>query len=147
MSQTEQIESIKSSAFTRRITLYVTLSAVFFLIGFVPMWLSARESSRSLTELGQQLRLAEMKGYLASAAIDAQRGDYESARQETSDFFMVLRAEIDNQQTSVLSEAEKQEVQALFAEQDDLITLLARRDPASGVRLANLYVAYRQIVK
>lgn len=147
MSQAEQIKPIKSSRFTRRMTLYVLLSVVFFLIGFVPMWLNAGESSRALAETTQRLRLAEMEATLASAAIDAQRGDYEMARQETSDFFVALRAENDNQQDSALSEAQKQELQALFAEQDELITLLARRDSASVGRLANLYVAYRQIVE
>ena len=41
----------------------------------------------SLSEAEQQLTLARMQNALASAAIDARRGDYESAHQSAGDFF------------------------------------------------------------
>jgi hypothetical protein len=37
-------------------------------------------------------------------------------------------------------------MQPLMAGRDELITLLARNDPSSADRLADLFVAYRKIV-
>jgi hypothetical protein len=37
-------------------------------------------------------------------------------------------------------------MQPLFSGRDELITLLARNDPASADRLSDLFVAYRKIV-
>jgi hypothetical protein len=147
MSQVVQLKPSLTTPFKRRVILYITLPLVFFLLGFVPMWLVARESSSALSVVGHQMSLARIQNNLASAAIDAQRGDYELALQETSSFFTSLRAEADNRDASALSPAEIDGVQALFAGQDDLITLIARRDPASAKRLSDLYVSYRQIVK
>ena len=58
-----------------------------FLAGFVPMWLRARAASSSLVETEHQLMIVRMQSSLASAAIDARRGDYEPARQAVSQFF------------------------------------------------------------
>jgi hypothetical protein len=37
-------------------------------------------------------------------------------------------------------------MQPLFAGRDELITLLARNDPAAADRMTDLFVAYRKIV-
>jgi hypothetical protein len=37
-------------------------------------------------------------------------------------------------------------VEQLFAGRDEIITLLARNDPASADRMSDLYVAYRKAV-
>ena len=37
-------------------------------------------------------------------------------------------------------------MQPLFAGRDEIITLLARSDPASADRLSDLYVAYRKVM-
>ena len=87
-----------------------------------------------------------MQNNLASAAIDARRGDYEPARQAASQFFTSLRAEMDKGDTSNYTQAQRQGMQPLFAGRDELITLLARSDPASADRLADLFVAYRKIM-
>ena len=87
-----------------------------------------------------------MQSSLASAAIDARRGDYEPARQAVSQFFTSLRAEIDKGDTSNYTPAQRQGMQPLFDGRDELITLLARSDPASADRLADLFVAYRKIM-
>jgi len=131
------------------------------LIGFVPMWVRSRRSSRSLSEatgqsdlartesahaLGlveQQLTLAKMQNALASAAIDARRGDYESARRAASSFFTSLRAEA-NKDDSSLSPAQKAGLEPVFTRRDEIISLLARSDPASAERLSDLYVSFRE---
>jgi len=61
--------------------------------------------------------MVRMQRVLASAAIDARRGGLQ-----------------------------RQAMQPLFAGRDELITLLARTDPTSADRLADLFVAYRKIM-
>ncbi len=110
------------------------------------MWLKARTASSSLVETEHQLILVRMQSNLAAAVIDARRGDYEPARQAASQFFTTLRAEIDKGDASNFTQAQRQGMQPLFAGRDEVITLLARSDPASADRLSDLYVAYRKIM-
>jgi hypothetical protein len=128
----------------RRFVIYGGVLLVAFLLGLVPMWLQARASAAKLADAERRLTLAGMRGDLASAAIDARRGDYEPARQAVSQFFMTLRAEIDKGDASYFTQAQRAGLQPLFAGRDEVITLLARSDPASADRLSDLYVAYRK---
>ena len=146
MSEDVQPEPVKSSTVMPRFVIYAGVLLVIFLLGFVPMWLKARTAANRLAESEHQLILVKMQSSLASAAIDARRGDYEPARQAASQFFISLRAEIDKGDISNLTEAQKGGMQALFAGRDEVITLLARSDPASADRLSDLYVAYRKIM-
>ena len=135
-----------------------------FLLGFVPIWLRSRQISRSLSEaterfelartqdalaltrVEQQLDLARMQNTLASAAIDARRGDYESARQAASSFFTSLRAEANKGDDSSLSQAQKAGVEPALTRRDEIISLLARNDPVSTERLSDLYVSFREML-
>ena len=137
---------VKSTPVIRRFIIYGGVLLVVFLLGFVPMWLKARECGSSLAGAEQQLSLARMQNNLASAVIDARRGDYEPARQAASQFFTSLRAEIDKGDASDFTQAQRAGVQPLLAGRDEIITLLARSDPASADRLSELYVAYRKAV-
>jgi hypothetical protein len=128
----------------RRIAVYGGVLLVVFLLGLVPAWLQARASAAKLADAERGLTLAGMRGNLASAAIDARRGDYEPARQAVSHFFTTLRAEIDKGDTSDMTQAQRAGAQPLLAGRDEIITLLARSDPASADRLSDLYVAYRK---
>lgn len=137
---------VKSTSLMRRFVIYGGVLLVVFLLGFVPMWLQSRAAAGRLAEAERRLTLAGMQGDLASAAVDARRGDYEPARQAVSRFFTSLRAEIDKGDTSYFTQAQRAGVQPLFAGRDEVITLLARSDPASADRLSDLYVAYRKAV-
>jgi hypothetical protein len=144
MSEEVEPVSRKSTPLMRRVIIYAGVLLIVFLLGFVPMWLKARTSDARLADAERQLTLVGMQGNLASAALDARRGDYEPARQAVSQFFTSLRAEIDKGDTSYFTEAQRAGVQPLFAGRDEIITLLARSDPASADRLSDLYVAYRK---
>jgi hypothetical protein len=146
MSEEVQPKPVKSRPAAQRFIIYAGVMLVIFLLGFVPMWLRARAANSSLVETEQQLIMVRMQSSLASAAIDARRGDYEPARQAVSQFFTSLRAEMDKGDTSNYTQAQRQSVEPLFAGRDELITLLARSDPASADRLADLFVAYRKIM-
>jgi hypothetical protein len=130
----------------QRFIIYASVLLVVFLLGFVPMWLKARSATSDLVETKHQLVLVSLQSNLASAVIDARRGDYEPARQAASQFFTALRAEIDKGDASNFIKTQKEGMQPLFAGRDEVITLLARSDPASADRLSDLYVAYRKIM-
>ncbi|MDT5159159.1 MAG: hypothetical protein QOC61_165 [Acidobacteriota bacterium] len=134
-----------STSSIRRVGIYSAVLLVGLLLGFVPMWVKARACASSLAETEQHLSLARMQNTLSSAVIDARRGDYEPARQSASQFFTTLRAEADRENSS-LTKAQRDGVQTLFAGRDEIITLLARSDPASADRLSDLYVEYRKLM-
>jgi len=146
MSDDAQPKPVKANSSTRRVTIYAVPLLVAFLLGFVPMWLKYRKCSASFSDAEQQVSLARRQNTLASAVIDTRRGDYEPARKAASDFFTSLRTETDRGKESALSQAQRAGVQALFNQRDEIITLLARRDPAALDRLSDLYVSYREIM-
>jgi hypothetical protein len=129
----------------RALFLLILLLAVF-LAGFVPMWKKARDQSALREKAEHALTLNKMVKDLGSAAIDARRAEYEAARQEASTFFTSARFEIDQGEKSMLSQQQRNALNALLAPRDELITLLARSDPASADRLSNLYVAVRKLL-
>jgi hypothetical protein len=139
-------QSGKSRPFMQRLMIYAGVLLIVFLLGLVPMWLKARAANNSLAETEHQLFLAKMQNNIGSAVIDARRGEYEPARQAASQFFTSLRAELDKAEGSNLTQAQKQGIQPLLAGRDEVITLLARSDPASADRLADLYVTYRKVL-
>ena len=144
MSRDVEPQLVKSKSPIPRFVIYVGVLLLVFLLGFVPMWLKARGTSNTLAKTEQQLVLAKMQNSLGSAVIDARRGDYEPARQGVSQFFTSLRAELDKGDASNLTPAQRVSMQPLLAGRDEIITLLARSDPASADRLSELYVAYRK---
>lgn len=146
MSNDAQSKPVKATHFMRRVIIDAALLLIAFLLGFVPMWLQSRESVGRLAGAEHQLSLAKIENALASAVIDARRGEYELARQAASIFFTSLRAETDRGNDSALSPAQSERVQPLYAQRDEIITLLARSDPASADRLSDLYVSYRKIM-
>jgi hypothetical protein len=135
-----------SNPVMRRVGIYAALMLIAFLAGFVPTWLKARESGNNLAAAERALGVARMQNSLASAALDARRGDYEPARQAISQFYTSLRADIDKGDDSTLTPAQRGAAQELFAGRDEIITLLARSDPAAADRLSDVYASFRKIV-
>jgi hypothetical protein len=164
MSSIPRSQYVTSVSWIRRVLYYAIALLIGFLIGFVPMWVKSRASASGLSEAtnranlaqtqstlasaaaAQQLELAVMQNTLASAAIDAQRGDYESARQAASSFFTSLRTEVNKGNDSGFSQAQKEGVEAVFTRRDEIISLLARNDPAATERLSDVYVSFRELM-
>ena len=130
----------------KKVSIYLTIALALFLLGLLPMWLKARENASQRDAARRELRLTQMQGTLAAAAIDARRGEYEPARQTASDFFTTLRTELDAGEASALTARQREEIAPLLARRDSLVTLLARSDPASADHLSDLYVTYRKAV-
>ena len=147
-SSESKVLSRKISAFAipwKRVALYATLSIGFFLLGFVPMWFQTTGAVEQRDAAQRGVRLAQLKNTLSAAVIDVQRGQYEPARQLTSDFYTHLRREIDTGNASLFTPGQREELKSLLAERDELITLLARSDPAATERLFNVYSTYNKL--
>ena len=130
----------------QRILIYAGVLLIVFLLGFVPMWLKARAAGNRLAETERHLTLARIQNDLASSVIDARRAEYEPARQAVSQFFTTVQGEIAKGDSSTYTPAQREQLRQLSVGRDDLITLLARSDPVSADRLADLYVGYRKIM-
>ena len=146
MSEELQPPPKKPFSFIRLIPIYAVVLLVGLLIGFLPMWLKARGYASELAIARSELSLLRLQNTLASATIDARRGEYEPARQAASNFFTSLSAEAEKATDSALTDSQKRNLQPLFAGRDELITLLARSDPAAADRLADLYASYRKVM-
>lgn len=128
----------------KRIALYVALAVGFFLLGLIPMALRARQYAEEREAAQHEVRLKQMETQLSAAVINADRGEYEPARQTASDFFSSLRSQIDRGPESDLSSLQRDRLKLLLSQRDDVITLLARSDPAAVTRLSDIYVAYQK---
>lgn len=153
MSSTKQDDLMSRNSSTsiwqnervKRWLLYAVGLLIAFLLGLVPMWMKARTRTQERDAAQASLRLSTLQNSLASAAIDARRGEYEPARQATSDFYTNLRVEIERGKDSAFTEVQQQTLRSIFLDvRDETITLLARGDPASADRLADLHAKYRQ---
>ncbi|MBA3440508.1 MAG: hypothetical protein H0T92_11625 [Pyrinomonadaceae bacterium] len=143
-SRITESKSAGSNSWLRRTGVYAGVLLTVFLLGLVPMWLTAREHARELDATRAILRTSQVQNTLANAVIDARRGEYEPSRQAASEFFTNLRSEIERGSNSAYSQSQQNNLRAVLANRDDMITLLARSDPSSADRLVELYNLYRQ---
>ena len=143
--QDEQNQALtRSFPLWKRPLIYVVILVVGFLLGLVPMWLTARQRGKELEVTRAELQRSQMRSALSGAAVDARRGDYEPARKAMSDFFTTLSSELDRGEESALDQTQRDKVRPLLAQRDEIITLLARSDPAAADRLSDLDSSYRK---
>lgn len=115
-----------------------------FLVGFAPMWLKSNRLARELNRALTSLRLETIQLTLATAALDARRGEYETSRQGMISFFNLVTGELDRGSGSALPSSAGNDLKPLLAQRDNLITLLARNDPASAERLTSVCESFRK---
>ena len=128
----------------RRLIIYAAVLIAAVLIGLVPMWLLARERAGERDVAQRNLRLCRLENDLASAVVDARRGEYERARLAASSFFTSLLEQVDQiGRRSDLTAAQREDLRPLLNQRDDIITLLARNDPAAADRLTELYMLFQ----
>ena len=128
-----------------RLAIYVTIALGFFLLGFVPMWFKANSAIEQRDAAQREVRLTQMENTLGTAMVDVHRGEYEPARQITSEFYTSLRSQIDAGSASVFTPAQREKLGLLLGERDEVITLLARSDPAAADRLFAIYSTYNKL--
>jgi hypothetical protein len=141
---TSSSERKPGASLGKRLGIFALIFVIGFLLGLVPMWLNARRTAKKLETTQAELRRSQMRSAVSAAALDARRGDYEPARKAMSDFFTALSAELDRGDDSALDQTQQNAVRPLLTQRDELITLLARSDPAAADRLSNLDAAYRK---
>jgi hypothetical protein len=125
----------------------IAVLLVGFLIGFLPMWLRARQRTTERDQALRKWQTAELKSQLSAAALDARRAQYEAARQELSGFFTSLNGVMARKDNPDITPEQIQSLQPVFSKRDELITLLARSDPASADRLSDLDLAFRKALR
>src|SRR6185369_1299667 len=119
----------------KRVALHATIAVGFFLLGFVPMWFKTGAAIEQRDAAQRAVRLAQLHNTLATAVIDVQRGQFEPARQLTSVFYTNLRRQVDGDSGTLFTASQRDGLTSLLSERDELITMLARSDPASIERL------------
>ena len=129
----------------KRVALYATFALGFFLLGFAPVWLKTTQAVEQRDAAQRGVRLAQLQNTVAAAVIEVQRGQYEPARQLTSEFYTNLRRQVDGDSGSVFTSSQREGLRSLLAERDELITLLARSDPAATDRLFVVYSTYNKL--
>lgn len=129
----------------KRIAGYAVVLVIGFLLGLVPMWLTARQRAKELNTTRAELRQTQLRSALSGAALDARRGDYEPARQAMSDFFVNVNQELARGDGSAFDQAKRDAIRPLLSQRDEIITLLARSDPAAADRLSNFDASYRKV--
>ncbi len=135
----------RGSSALKRFGIYLAVLAGVFLLGFVPMWMMAAGRASERDEARRNLRLSRIQNHLASATINARRGEYEPSRVAAREFYTNIRAELDRENDGALTAQQRASVQSLLTDRDDVITLLARSDPSAADRLTNLYVEFSRI--
>jgi hypothetical protein len=108
---------------------------IAFLLGFVPTYAAKRHAQHELEAARLELRLSRLQGRLGAAMAESLRSNYERARQLMAGYFSDLQGAVGQ----VENPAEKQALNAILAQRDEMITLLSRAQPESTQRLMLLY--------
>lgn len=124
--------------------IYAAILLLVFLLGFIPTCLVARRRGIERDTAQAALRTSNLQNSLGNAIVDARAGNYELARQGTSNFFSSLATEVER--GSIFNAMQEKQLRSLLLERDDAITLLARSDPNSADRLTKLYNQYREAI-
>ena len=148
MTKTETVSAGKSKfqKIAIKFGIFAVVLLLVFSLGFVPMWINARTVRAEHEVTKKELVKEEVLNSLMVGIIDARRGEYEGARQDTSDFFSKLRTEIEKENESAYSEGQINNLKSIFENRDAMITLLAQRDQASVDRLTDVYLRYQKAV-
>jgi hypothetical protein len=116
----------------------VVATVLAFAIGFLWQNIRARGIQDNLDTANVELTFARLENKLAAATIEADRGNYEIARQLSSEFFTGLQTDLDR-----APEARQSELRRILSQRDIIITAASRSDPQTGSLLAQLYSTYR----
>ena len=127
-----------------RLPIYAGVLLLVFLLGFAPTCFVARRRGIERDTAQAALRISNLQNSLGNAIVDARAGNFERARQGTSDFFSNLATEVET--SSIFNDAQETQLRPLLQERDDTITSLARSDPYSADRLTKLYNQYREAI-
>lgn len=116
------------------------LAAVIgFGAGYGVQTIAAADVHDELDQARQAATLSDLQNTLAAAAIEAQRGSYEVARQLASRFFSGLQQSLQD-----LPPEWRQDAAEVLGRRDAVITALSRANPDSGELLARLFLQLQE---
>ena len=121
----------------RQIAIAVGIALVAFLLGFVPQWLRANGHRDRAEAAAFDLRMSRTQAKIGTALTESLRSNYERARQQMTEVYAELQSAAPR-----LSGPQRREADAILAQRDEIITLLARAAPESSQRLILLYTRY-----
>jgi len=121
----------------RIITIAAGAALLGFLLGFLPQWSRANGLRDSLEDARLQLRTAQIENRIGAALAESLRSNYERSRQVMTTVFSDLQAVREQ-----VSPAQQKEVDAVLAQRDEIVTLLARAAPESSQRLMLIHTRY-----
>ena len=126
---------------SRQLQRYLVVALIGLAIGLVPTLISLYQARSTAADLRDRLQMAELENHLARSAVMARHGDYAAARDAASAFFTAAGEQLATEAS--LSSQRADALRALLADRDDVITLLARGDPAGADRMSAMYLSYR----
>jgi hypothetical protein len=126
----------------------IALAAIAgFLIGFGWQYASARSLGSRLTATTHELQRARLEAMLAVAVTEAQRGDYDRARQQASVFYTEAQRSVTAARASAGREVAltgpEETLRQILQRRDSTVTLLSRNDVGATTALASQLAAYR----
>ena len=122
----------------KAIALFTLAVVVAFLVGWLPQRSRANALREQLDQTRGELKLARLEGRLGAALSESLRSNYERSRQLMADFFSELQGTVGQ----VEDARERQALEGILAQRDEIITLLSRAQPESTQRLMILYTTY-----
>ena len=117
---------------------WVLAVVLAFLAGFGWQFYRATTIEGQLERTEQELAVERLRVGLAQAAVAAQSGDFESARQQMSDFFTAMQARLGELPEEVRTVGEE-----MLRDRDQVITALSRSDPRSADTLYAMLQRFR----
>ncbi|HEX6369013.1 MAG TPA: hypothetical protein VF006_08770 [Longimicrobium sp.] len=121
----------------RLIAIAVGIALVAFLLGFLPQWSRANGLRDRLTTSQHDLRMARTEGQIGAALTESLRSNYERARQLMTEVYATLQATAPS-----LQGTQRREAEAILAQRDEMVTLLARAAPESSQRVMLIYTRF-----
>jgi len=125
----------------KRVGVAAGILIAVFALGYIPSCVSARSAAEQNIRLQRSLKLSDLQGHLGMASYEANRNNYASAAQQSTEFFNGLREMLNNIDDATL----RQNLEKVLARRDEITTNLAQADPAVKEKLAQAYADFFQI--
>jgi hypothetical protein len=130
----------------KRFAIVIGLMLTAYLVGFVPGWLSANELEARLARSKELNGAHALKADLAAASLHSSQGRFEEAIVAAGSFFDKLDKEIVAGGGILNNEPALGEAAAnMLARRDEIVTMLARGDPAASGVLVGWYFELEQV--
>ncbi len=122
------------------------LLAVLLIALLVFVVMTIRSTNAQLRTYRREVQAQQLQSTLGSALIDADRAEYEQARQTAGDFYTALEREFASDDP-LLSPQQREAMVILLARKQAVMQMLANKDPRSVKELSDAYDSCRRALK